>query len=408
MDSELPHILVIDDDDRLRELLRQFLSENGFWVSSASDAADARERLKRAQERLSEAMKNGATDAEIAELMEELRKATKQYMRELAREQRENPKKDELAGEQPSMEVSPDQLQQMLDRIEELMKQGRMDEARELMQQLQQMMENMQVTERGQGGDGEPGEHDREDMQDTLRQQQDLADETFRQRQEEFNEARRRQMQDQQQQGQNQQGAQREGNEQGQQQGDQRQGNQQGGNQGEANNQQQQGRGPGQGEQLNDLADRQQALRNLLGERRGQMSTGDPNNENALQRSLEEAERQMGEAGKNLAQGDAEGALDNQANAMEALRQGMREMEQADSQQSKGQDGQQGRTANNQRDPLGRGVSRNGSAETNGPLNAEDAYRRSREVMDEIRKRSGDRTRPTLELDYLKRLLDRF
>ncbi|MBL6931526.1 MAG: response regulator transcription factor [Rhodospirillales bacterium] len=46
MDSELPHILVIDDDDRLRELLRQFLSENGFWVSSASDAADARERLK--------------------------------------------------------------------------------------------------------------------------------------------------------------------------------------------------------------------------------------------------------------------------------------------------------------------------------------------------------------------------
>jgi two-component system, OmpR family, phosphate regulon response regulator OmpR len=46
MDSELPHILVIDDDDRLRELLRQFLSENGFWVSTACDAADARTRLK--------------------------------------------------------------------------------------------------------------------------------------------------------------------------------------------------------------------------------------------------------------------------------------------------------------------------------------------------------------------------
>lgn len=46
MDNDLPHILVIDDDDRLRELLRKFLSENGFWVSTASDAADARERLK--------------------------------------------------------------------------------------------------------------------------------------------------------------------------------------------------------------------------------------------------------------------------------------------------------------------------------------------------------------------------
>ncbi|MBC8268384.1 MAG: response regulator [Rhodospirillaceae bacterium] len=46
MENEQPHILVIDDDDRLRELLRQFLSENGFWVSTAVDAGDARERLK--------------------------------------------------------------------------------------------------------------------------------------------------------------------------------------------------------------------------------------------------------------------------------------------------------------------------------------------------------------------------
>ncbi|NQV48233.1 MAG: response regulator [Rhodospirillaceae bacterium] len=45
MNDDLPHILVVDDDDRLRELLRQFLSENGFRVSTASDAADARARL---------------------------------------------------------------------------------------------------------------------------------------------------------------------------------------------------------------------------------------------------------------------------------------------------------------------------------------------------------------------------
>jgi len=46
MDSDQPHILVVDDDNRLRELLRQFLRKNGFWVSVASDANDARERLK--------------------------------------------------------------------------------------------------------------------------------------------------------------------------------------------------------------------------------------------------------------------------------------------------------------------------------------------------------------------------
>ncbi len=40
--SAKPHILVVDDDDRLRELLRLFLSKNGFIVTTASGAAQAR------------------------------------------------------------------------------------------------------------------------------------------------------------------------------------------------------------------------------------------------------------------------------------------------------------------------------------------------------------------------------
>ena len=40
--AESPHILVVDDDTRLRELLRRYLSEHDFIVSMASDAADAR------------------------------------------------------------------------------------------------------------------------------------------------------------------------------------------------------------------------------------------------------------------------------------------------------------------------------------------------------------------------------
>ena len=45
MEPDQPHILVVDDDNRLRELLRKFLSENGFRVATASDAADARAKL---------------------------------------------------------------------------------------------------------------------------------------------------------------------------------------------------------------------------------------------------------------------------------------------------------------------------------------------------------------------------
>jgi len=44
--SDKPHILVVDDDTRLRELLKSFLSRSGFRVSTAGHAAEARERLQ--------------------------------------------------------------------------------------------------------------------------------------------------------------------------------------------------------------------------------------------------------------------------------------------------------------------------------------------------------------------------
>jgi two-component system, OmpR family, phosphate regulon response regulator OmpR len=39
------HILVVDDDDRLRDLLRRFLVDQGFRVTAAGNAAEARQRL---------------------------------------------------------------------------------------------------------------------------------------------------------------------------------------------------------------------------------------------------------------------------------------------------------------------------------------------------------------------------
>lgn len=41
-----PHILIIDDDRRIRELLKSFLSENGFRVSAAGSAGEAREFMR--------------------------------------------------------------------------------------------------------------------------------------------------------------------------------------------------------------------------------------------------------------------------------------------------------------------------------------------------------------------------
>jgi two-component system phosphate regulon response regulator OmpR len=45
MSLDAPHILVVDDDTRLRALLHKYLTEQGFRITAAQDAADARAKL---------------------------------------------------------------------------------------------------------------------------------------------------------------------------------------------------------------------------------------------------------------------------------------------------------------------------------------------------------------------------
>ncbi len=44
--DDLPHILVVDDDRRIRSLLQSFLAENGFRISVAASAQEAREQMR--------------------------------------------------------------------------------------------------------------------------------------------------------------------------------------------------------------------------------------------------------------------------------------------------------------------------------------------------------------------------
>ena len=46
MTADSMHVLVVDDDTRLRELLKKYLSEHGFRVTVANDAAAARATLR--------------------------------------------------------------------------------------------------------------------------------------------------------------------------------------------------------------------------------------------------------------------------------------------------------------------------------------------------------------------------
>ena len=45
MNKNIFHILAVDDDDRIRDLVKQYLEENNFLVTTAKNSQDAREKL---------------------------------------------------------------------------------------------------------------------------------------------------------------------------------------------------------------------------------------------------------------------------------------------------------------------------------------------------------------------------
>ncbi|TKW67290.1 MAG: DUF4175 domain-containing protein [Paracoccus denitrificans] len=353
--------------------------------------ADALERMRRAQEKLSSAMRRGASPDEISKLMEELRQATDDYMERLA-EQGENDPSDRF-NQGPVDMVSGDQIQQMMDEIQRLMNEGRMAEAQALLEQFNRMMENMQVRRtEGEGGGQGQGQGSSGRMAETLREQQDLADEAFRQMQDEWMGL---------------------GEPQGQQQG---QGEQQG-----------EGEGAGQGGQS--LADQQRQLRDDLGMQRSLLpERGSPEGQEAGD-AMDRAGRAMEQAEQALRDGNSADAMDRQAEAIEALRDGIRALDRGDQRSQDGQQaesmdgeegqegaaGQQGETQrglgrNPRRDPLGRSMGGSGGGlSTDGPLaEGEDADNRARDLQDEIRRRLGERDRTQDERDYLDRLIEQF
>ena len=352
---------------------------------------DARERLERAQERLSEAMRNGASPSEIAELMQELREATDDYLSMLAEqaEPGESTTDEPQTAEQESQEVTQDEIQALMDRIQELMEEGRMAEAAELMEQLNEMMENLQVTQGEGDGNGPrtPGQQSMEDLQDSLREQQELSDEAFQDLQEQFNPG------------------QEPGGQQGQEPG------QQPGDQPGAG-----GEEPGEGAP-GSLADRQQSLRDEIARQRGNLPGLTGEAAEAARGALDRAEGAMDEAEEALREGDLSGAIDRQADALDALREGMRNLGQALAEQRGEEPTEQagqgeapgGRPVPGRRDPLGRQLGQGGEFGTDQTLEGgPDVYRRAEELLAEIRRRAAEQERPAPELDYLKRLLERF
>ncbi len=385
--------------------------------------SDALQRMQQAQERLSEAMRNGASPEEIQKLMQDLKEATDDYLRKLAENMENSTDEPDRRAEGERQQVTGNQIQQMMDEIQKLMEQGRMAEAQELLDQLARMMENLKVTE-GSGGEGMPmpggkggQQQSMRNLQDTLKGQQGLSDDTFQQGQQ----GQDRQGQNPQDPGQGQGQPGPEG------QGQAQQGQPQDGQDGQApNGERQEGSGstPGQAQDGSggqggqpSLAERQQQLRRELDRQREGLPGAGTEAGDAARQSLDDAARAMDEAEQALRDGKTSRAIDRQAEAIQNLREGLKSLGQAlaQNQPQQGQPGAGEQSAEGDpdrlvpRDPLGRTAGRTGQLGTDADmLQGQDIYRRARDLLDDIRRRAGERTRPVPELDYLRRLLDRF
>src|SRR5260370_9942466 len=186
----------------------------------------------------------------------------------------------------------------MIDKLEQMGRSGGRDAARWMLQDLQQMLETLQMARPGQQMDGD-GDDDMmsalDELGDMIRKQQQLRDRTFQEGQDQRRDRQRWQRGQQGQQGQQ-----------------------------------------GQGDQMGELRENQQALRDQLkklmeelrkkGFGQGQQGQGEMD-------QLGRAGDAMGEAEGQLGEGNADGAVDSQGRALEALRRGAQNLAQSMQQQ---------------------------------------------------------------------------
>ncbi|SEN98985.1 DUF4175 family protein [Bradyrhizobium sp. OK095] len=285
-------------------------------------------------------------------------------------------------------------LDDLLKQIEKAAKEGNKEAAQRMLEQLAQIMENLQMAQPGQSGESEM-EQALNELSDMIRKQQQLRDKTFKQGQD----SRR----------------------------DRSRGKQ--GDQSMSDLQQDQQSLRDRLKKLQDeLAKRgltqkgqkgqkQQGQKGQQGEQGQPGQNGDQDGDDGDDDgSLDSADGAMGDAGSKLGDGNADGAVDAQGKALDALRKGAQKMAEAMQQgdgdgQGDGPGNRAGRqqSGGNQTDPLGRPLhGREFSDDYTVKIPGEIDAQRVRRILEELRRRLSDPSRPQIELDYIERLLKDF
>jgi uncharacterized protein (TIGR02302 family) len=373
----------------------------------------AARRLRELERQLQDALAGDASDEKIEQLMDQLKEAIDEYLEAMSKQMKNQRGQQPQQGEgQEEMAdaMRRQDLQDMIDQMRDMAKTGARDSAREMLSRLQEMMENMRMGQQRMSPQQRAMQEMMRQLSELSKQQQRLMDDTYKQHQDgarqrrdggdqsnEWGQMGGRRMQQPPRFGE---GVPRERN-----QGMQRNGPRREGRPG----------GPerdGPGSMAEQLARAQEQLRRELGEFMRKLSDGF----NQIPDGFGQAERAMKDAVGALNKGEPGDAVGPQADALGQMQEGARALNElmreqmangqgTPSEQAQGmQDGRQDET-----DPLNRRRSGQGffDRSTLG-IPEESDVQKARRLFDELRRRSGERSRPVLELDYIDRLLKRF
>ena len=335
--------------------MQKLLWDTALRIEDGKLSLASRE-VRRLQQELMEALANGAPDEELERLMDELQAALDELMDALAKMQPEDLENMPMM-DPDAMTMDSQELQNLFDRLRELMRSGAKDAAKQMLSELQNLMENLQMGQQQQvPQEFRQGMEQLDLLQELMQGQQELLDRTYR-------EAMRR-------------------SEQGQQ---------------------------GQQQQGDMKADKalQEALRKQLGEIMRQLGeiTGE------IPRQFGRAEGAMRRSSKALGERRPGAAVPPQTEALDQLREGARAateqlMKQFGGGMAAAGQGRPGGPQSGQQDPFGRQTpGSQGTAQGDVEIPGEADIQKARRILEELRRRAGERSRPPVERDYIDRLL---
>jgi uncharacterized protein (TIGR02302 family) len=357
------------------------------------DLSSAEKRLRNAQDRLSEALKRGASDKEIEKLMSELRQAMKDYLAELGKRMQDGDPSQMSMQAQRMMRAQD--FDNMLNQLENLARSGARDQAQQLLSEMQRMLNNMQTARRSNQQQNNPMRDQIDRLGQLMQKQEKLMEDTHRTQQELLDRMQRGDQSDQNQQGLN----------------DEPLTEQQPGDQQQKNPGKQSPEDKMTTEQLRKaLKDMQARQKDLEKDLEG---LGDKLKDLGMKPmpGFKDAGKEMKNSDEALGKPDGQRSADAQGKALEALRKGAGELMQQLSQNGRqGQQGMMPMPGNEQadgNDPLGRRSGQLG-ADIDDQVKVPDQIdvQRAREILDAIRRKLGDGPASVIEKEYLERLLD--